>query len=56
MSAIIVNESRLDRLEEKVDRIEQKLDLAVQADASIGWLKWIVGGAWLAIAGVFATK
>lgn len=55
-----MDDARLIRIETKVDELHGKLDthlqLATKNDTSIGWLKWIVGGAWLAIAGMFAAK
>lgn len=51
-----MTEHRFDRIERKLDCIERKLDLVVEVKTSIGWLKWIVGGAWAAIAGLFLSK
>ncbi len=48
-------ENNLDRIDARLERMEEKLDRALSAQEAISWLKWIVGGAWLAIAGLFAT-
>lgn len=49
-----MDSKRLDRIEKKLDTIEEKLDAALRAEVSVGWLRWVVGGAWVAIAGLFA--
>lgn len=44
------------RIDARLERLEEKLDHALQSREAVTWLKWALGGAWLAIAGLFASK
>ncbi len=52
----MLDAERLTHIENKLISIDNKLDAAIRAEVSVGWLKWIVGGTWAAIAGMLWTK
>lgn len=47
---------RLDSQDTALLRIESKLNATCANTASIIWLKWIVGGAWMALLALFGLQ
>lgn len=42
--------AQIKALEAKVDKVDTKLDLVIETKTAIGYLKWVIGAAWGAIA------
>lgn len=47
---------RMDAQDEYLQRIEIKLDKMNGVRSSLTWLKWIVGGAWVALLALFSFQ
>ena len=49
--------TQLDRIEKQLDVINEKLDTLAEQTAEhrtmLAWIKWALGGAWVAIASLF---